>query len=99
MTIVNQLQLPDELSLDYPKQIALLLPLSGRTAAAGQAVQNGFFGAYFSTASGLDEQQTVRVYDVSNEGGASAAYTTESVEEKLREMVAPDIVVHLQSES
>lgn len=28
----------------------------------------------------------------------SAAYTTESVEEKLREMVSPDIVVHLQSD-
>ncbi|MBC8555129.1 MAG: NifU family protein, partial [Candidatus Brocadiales bacterium] len=30
---------------------------------------------------------------------SSAAYTTESVEEKLREMVSPDIVVHLQSDS
>ena len=29
----------------------------------------------------------------------SAAYTTESIEEKLREMVSPDLVVHLQSDS
>jgi len=76
MAIIAELQLPDQLSLDYPRQIALLLPLSGRTAAAGRAVQNGFFGAYFSTQPGLDEQQTIRVYDVANEGGASAAYTT-----------------------
>jgi len=76
MTILNELQLPRELSLEYPRQIALLLPLSGSTAAAGRAVQNGFFGAYFSTVSGLDEPQTVRVYDVANEGGASAAYAT-----------------------
>jgi len=75
MAIVDMLQLPDELSLDYPRQIALLLPLSGRPAPAGHAIQNGFFGAYFSTASGLEEQQIVRVYDVSKEGGASAAYT------------------------
>jgi outer membrane PBP1 activator LpoA protein len=75
MSIIAELQLPDELSLDYPRQIALLLPLSGSTAAAGRAVQNGFFGAYFSTLSGLDEQQTVRVYDVAKEGGASAAYS------------------------
>lgn len=75
MMIVDKLQLPTELSLDYPRQIALLLPLSGRTAPAGNAVQNGFFGAYFSTATGLDEQQTVRIYDVNNEGGASAAYS------------------------
>jgi len=75
MAIVDTLQLPDELNLDYPRQIALLLPLSGRTAPAGKAIQNGFFGAFFSTVSGLEEQQTVRVYDVSKEGGASAAYT------------------------
>jgi len=76
MAIIDELQLPDEWSLDYPRQIALLLPLSGRTAPAGQAIQNGFFGAYFSTVLGLEEQQTVRVYDVNSEGGASAAYTT-----------------------
>ena len=75
MVIIDRLQLPDELNLDYPRQIALLLPLSGRTAPAGHAVQNGFFGAYFSTASSLDDPQTVRVYDVTTEGGASAAYS------------------------
>ena len=76
MAIVDRLQLPENLNLDYPRHIALLLPLSGRTEVAGNAIQNGFFGAYFSTASGLDEQQTVRVYDVNNEGGANAAYAT-----------------------
>ncbi len=74
--IIDDLQLPDELSLDYPQQVALLLPLSGRTAPAGHAVQNGFLGAYFSTIAGLDEPQTIRVYDVNSEGGASAAYAT-----------------------
>jgi len=76
MLIIDRMQLPDELILDYPHQIALLLPLSGRTAAAGKAIQNGFMGAYFSTVAGLDDPQTVRIYDVSNEGGASAAYAT-----------------------
>jgi outer membrane PBP1 activator LpoA protein len=76
MLIIDRLQLPDVLNLDYPRQIALLLPLSGRTAAAGHAIQNGFMGAYFSTVTGLDEQQTVRVYDVNTEGGAAAAYST-----------------------
>lgn len=76
MTIIDRLQLPDALNLDYPKQIALLLPLSGRTAPAGQAIQNGFMGAYLSTIAGLDEHQTIRIYDVNAEGGASAAYET-----------------------
>ena len=74
MSIIDQLDLPDEVTLDYPKQIALLLPLSGRTARAGQAVQNGFMGAYFSSLAGLDEEQSIRVYDVNTQGGASAAY-------------------------
>ena len=60
--------------LDYPRQVALLLPLSGRAEGAGKAVQNGFLGAYFATAGALDEQQSVRVYDINAEGGASAAY-------------------------
>lgn len=76
IVVIDTLQLPAELSLDYPRQIALLLPLSGQTAPAGNAVQNGFFGAYFSTVSGLEDPQTVRVYDVAREGGASAAYAT-----------------------
>jgi outer membrane PBP1 activator LpoA protein len=33
-------------------------------------------GAYFSAIMGLDEDQTIRVYDVGVEGGASAAYAT-----------------------
>lgn len=76
LMIIDLLQLPDKLNLEYPRQIALLLPLSGRTASAGHAIQNGFMGAYFSTVAGLDEQQTIHVYDVIAEGGASAAYET-----------------------
>ena len=75
VVIVDDLELADVIG-DYPRQIALLLPLSGSAASAGQAIQNGFFGAYFSAASELDESQTVRVYDVNAEGGASAAYAS-----------------------
>lgn len=84
MTVLAGMPLPDELILDYPRQIALLLPLTGRSAAAGKAVQNGFLGAYFATATGLDESedigQRVRIYDVNSEGGASAAYATAVVD-------------------
>lgn len=71
-TIVAEMQLPDAGTLDYPRQIALLLPLSGRNAAAGNAIQNGFFGAYFAAQSGLNDEQRVRVYDVSAEGAKEA---------------------------
>ncbi|MDH3747836.1 MAG: penicillin-binding protein activator [Gammaproteobacteria bacterium] len=80
MTIIDDLQLSDLEPADYPGRIALLLPLSGNAANAGHAVQNGFFGAYFATAASINDsqtiQQTIRVYDVVAEGGASAAYTT-----------------------
>lgn len=76
MTILGDLELPDDVLLEYPRQIALLLPLSGRAAGAGKAVQNGFLGAYFAAAAGLDDRQNVRIYDVDAEGGGSAAYAT-----------------------
>ena len=72
--VIGEAQILDRELLDYPRQVALLLPLTGRSAAAGKAVQNGFLGAYFATASALDEQQSVRIYDVNSDGGASAAY-------------------------
>jgi outer membrane PBP1 activator LpoA protein len=72
--ILDDMNIADIDTFDYPRQVALLLPLSGRTARVGHAIQNGFMGAYFATASSLDESQSIRVYDVAEEGGASAAY-------------------------
>jgi outer membrane PBP1 activator LpoA protein len=72
--VIGDAEVLDGELLEYPRQVALLLPLSGRSAAAGKAIQNGFLGAYFATASALDDQQSVRIYDVDSDGGASAAY-------------------------
>lgn len=80
LTILDDMDIPDAEFLDYPRQVALLLPLSGRSAAAGKAIQNGFLGAYFATAGALDDRQSVRIYDVNSEGGASAAYQTAVLE-------------------
>lgn len=88
MTVLGDLDLPEHLLLEYPRQIALLLPLSGNAASAGKAVQNGFLGAYFATASGLDDRQSVRIYDVNAEGGASAAYAA-AVAEGAEFVVGP----------
>ena len=92
MTVLGDLDFPEHLLLEYPRQIALLLPLSGGAASAGKAVQNGFLGAYFATASGLDtgseDRQSVRIYDVNVEGGASAAYAA-AVAEGAEFVVGP----------
>ena len=74
ISIVSHLDLPDRGMLVFPRQVALLLPLSGQNGTAGNAVQNGFFGAYYSAATGLGDEQQIRVYDVVASGGARAAY-------------------------
>ena len=86
--IVDDLQLSDLVLESYPRQIALILPLSGNAGSAGAAIQNGFLGAYFASAGGLDDRQTVRVYDINAEGGASAAYAT-AVQDGAEFVVGP----------
>jgi outer membrane PBP1 activator LpoA protein len=48
---------------DLPRQIALLLPLSGRAEAAGVAVRDGFVAAYYDY--GSADRPRLRIYDVS----------------------------------
>ena len=88
MSVLDDLDIPDDQLLTYPRRIALLLPLSGRTASAGKAVQNGFLGAYFASAGGLDDRQSILVYDVETEGGPSAAYAS-AVEDGAEFVVGP----------
>ena len=80
--------MPDPGALEYPRQIALLLPLSGRNGAFGKAVQNGFFGAYFGASGGLADLQEIRIYDVVAEGGARGAYA-KAVREGAEFVVGP----------
>ena len=88
LTVIGEAGAFDQDMLEYPRQVALLLPLTGPSAAAGKAVQNGFLGAYFATAGALDDQQSVRLYDVNSEGGASAAYQ-KAVENGAEFVVGP----------
>jgi outer membrane PBP1 activator LpoA protein len=52
-----------------PQQVALLLPLSGRAAAAGGAVRDGFLGAYYD---GSAARPKIRIYDVAERDAPSA---------------------------
>jgi len=93
-SVLGDLDISTDQLLAYPRHIALLLPLSGRTASAGKAVQNGFLGAYFASAGGLDDRQSIRVYDVEAEGGPSAAYTS-AVEDGAEFVVGPLLRDHV----
>ena len=55
---------------DLPRQIALLLPLSGRAEAAGIAVRDGFLGAYYEQ--GVGSRPRLRIYDVAAQDAASS---------------------------
>src|SRR5690606_4090066 len=57
--------------LDYPTQIALILPLSGRQQAAGMAVRDGFLAALLQQ--DANRRPLLNVYD-SAEMGATTAY-------------------------
>ncbi len=94
MSVLDDLDISADQLLAYPRHIALLLPLSGRAASAGKAVQNGFLGAYFASAGGLDDRQSIRVYDVDAEGGPSAAYAS-AVEDGAEFVVGPLLRDHV----
>jgi outer membrane PBP1 activator LpoA protein len=66
-------QILPELSvgLDYPAQIAIVLPLSGRQQVAGIAVRDGFMAALL--AQPVESRQLLRLYD-SASMGANTAY-------------------------
>lgn len=55
---------------EYPGQIALLLPLSGRAGPQGGAVRDGFLAAYYQLDAG--QRPRVRVYDTAAQDVPSA---------------------------
>ena len=54
---------------EHPQQVALLLPLSGRLASSGEAVEKGFLTAYYNALSTSSDLKRVQVYDTA--GGQS----------------------------
>lgn len=56
---------------EYPQRVALLLPLSGRQAAAASAVRDGFIAAYLAQG-GDGERPAVAIYDTSALGATGA---------------------------
>jgi uncharacterized protein len=69
----------------YPNQIALLLPLSGRSESVGAAVRDGFLAAYFAT--DVNSRPHVRIYDVAAQPVASMY--TQAVEDGASVVVGP----------
>lgn len=49
--------------MDYPRRIALILPLSGRQQGVGLAVRDGFMAAYFEHRNDSEQRSLIEVYD------------------------------------
>jgi uncharacterized protein len=70
-TLLNEDVLPElGVGLDYPTQIALVLPLSGRQQAAGMAVRDGFLAALLQH--DARKRPVLNVYDAAEMGAATA---------------------------
>lgn len=59
----SDLQLINELIRTSPKQVALLLPTSGKLAKAGKAIRDGFFSAYYQAQAEGANTAKIRIYD------------------------------------
>jgi outer membrane PBP1 activator LpoA protein len=63
----SDLRLLQSLIEQQPQQIALLLPMQGKLAEAGEAVRDGFFATYFQALSNGRHTPEVRQYDSSGD--------------------------------
>lgn len=71
----------------HPEQIALLVPLSGRLASAGNAVREGLFAAYYRLP--VEERPRVRVYDTGGGAATIAPLYRRAVDEGAQFVVGP----------
>lgn len=61
----TSLHLLQELVANRPKHIALLLPLEGKLAKAGESIRDGFFAAYYNNQDDLTDAPTIKLYNTS----------------------------------
>jgi len=69
-SVLSVAQTQIAVTTEYPNQIALLLPLSGRSEAFGVSVRDGFIAAYLQQNSA--SRPRLKVYDVAAESVGSA---------------------------
>lgn len=56
------------INAEQPQQVALLLPLSGKLAAFGEAIRDGFLAASYSAQQHGERISTIRIYDSDSAG-------------------------------
>ncbi len=73
--------------LQPPARVALMLPLSGEFAGAGNAVRRGFLAAYY--AQPPDARPELRIYDIGQDGSDSLTAYRDAVEGGFGLVIGP----------
>ncbi|MGD8925888.1 MAG: penicillin-binding protein activator [Thioalkalispiraceae bacterium] len=93
--ILTALSQRKEEDVAYPDRVALMLPLSGKFARAGEALRDGFLAAYYTLHPNLS--QSIKIYDVGSNPDVSNVYQ-QAVSEGAQFVVGPltkDAVTHI----
>ncbi|MBB3227686.1 hypothetical protein FHW69_002309 [Luteibacter sp. Sphag1AF] len=72
-----------------PTKVALLLPLSGQLASAGNTIRDGFFASYIDAGHTDAPRPAVVVYDSGNDAAHAVAAYEKAVSEGARLVVGP----------
>ena len=72
-----------------PARVALLLPITGSTAAAGTTVREGFFAAYADSARNHVPRPPVRVYDSAGTAAGAVKAYQQAVDDGAQLVVGP----------
>ncbi|WP_187265515.1 penicillin-binding protein activator [Reinekea thalattae] len=84
----NSLQMLRELTLSQPKQIGVLLPLSGPLEQAGKAIRDGLLSNWYSAKANGQEVPQISFYDTANIEDAVQLYNT-AVDEGAELIIGP----------
>lgn len=69
-----------------PRQLAVLLPMSGELASAGQSVRDGFLAGYYAESR---RRPTIRFYDTGSTADSARQAATQAVQDGAQLLVGP----------
>ncbi len=85
-SILNGLAQRKQEDVAQPDRVALLVPLSGKFAKAGEALRDGFLAAYYTRRP--NAKQIIRIYDVADDNKIKEIYR-KALEEGAQFVVGP----------
>jgi hypothetical protein len=85
--ILNGLTQRKQEDVAHPDRVALLVPLSGKFAKAGEALRDGFLAAYYTRRP--NAKQTIRIYDVGDDNNKIREFYRKALDDGAQFIVGP----------